>query len=112
MKVTKHLTKWYAQAGYALGMITVVYPAMAYAAIGGGGGTYPWDPTLTSLQADMQGPVAHTIVTAAVIGTGLMWGVSEHGTGIRKVSGVAFGGALALGATTFMNTAFAGGALF
>src|SRR5712691_4427592 len=65
-----------------------------------------WDPTLATLQADMQGPVAHTITTAAVIGTGLMWGVSEHGTGIRKVSGVAFGGALALGATVFMNAAF------
>ncbi len=110
MKVTKQLNKWLVRTNYGLGMVTVVWPAMAFAVVGAG--TMPWDPTLATLQADMQGPVAHTITTAAVIGTGLMWGVSEHGTGIRKVSGVAFGGALALGATVFMNAAFGAGALF
>ena len=35
-----------------------------------------------------------------------------YGTGIRKASGVAFGGALALGATAFMTAAFGAGALF
>ncbi len=109
MKAMK-VSKYKARLAYAFGMATVVWPALAHATIGGG--TMPWDPTLVKLQDDMQGTVAHTIVTAAVIGTGLMWGVSEHGTGIRKVSGVAFGGALALGAATFMNAAFGAGALF
>ena len=77
-----------------------------------GGGTLPWDATLTTLQTDLQGTVAHSITTAAVIGTGIMWGVSEHGTGIRKMSAVAFGGAAALGATTVMTTLFGAGALF
>lgn len=59
------------------------------------------------------GPVAHAITTAAIIGTGLMWSVSEHGTGVRKMSAVAFGGAAALGAATLMTTLFPlGGALF
>jgi type IV secretory pathway VirB2 component (pilin) len=107
--VTK-LRKWMARASYALGMVTIVWPAIAYAAIGGG--TLPWDQTLNTLQTDMQGPVAHTITTAAVIGTGIMWSVSEHGTGIRKMSAVAFGGAAALGATTVMTTLFGAGALF
>jgi type IV secretion system protein TrbC len=110
LETRKQTNKWMRRAGYGLGMATIVWPAMAIAAVAGG--TMPWDPTLTALQTDMQGPVAHTITTAAVIGTGLMWGVSEHGTGIRKVSGVAFGGALALGATVFMNAAFGAGALF
>lgn len=105
------LKKWVARASYALGMVTIVWPAMAYAAAAGGG-TLPWDQTLNTLQTDMQGPVAHSITTAAVIGTGIMWGVSEHGTGIRKMSAVAFGGAAALGATTVMTTLFTGGALF
>ena len=72
----KRITKWMARASYAFGMVTIVWPAMAYAA--GGGGTLPWDTTLNTLQTDLQGPVATSITTAAVIGTGLMWGVSEH----------------------------------
>ncbi len=68
---------------------------------------------LTTLQTDLQGPVAHAITTAAVIGTGIMWSVSEHGTGVRKMSSLAFGGACALGATQLMTTLFPmGGALF
>jgi type IV secretory pathway VirB2 component (pilin) len=111
LKATKRLNKWMARASYALGMVTVVWPAMAYAAAAGGG-VLPWDATLTTLQTDLQGTVAHSITTAAVIGTGIMWGVSEHGTGIRKMSAVAFGGASALGATTVMTALFGGGALF
>jgi len=49
----------------------------------------------------------------AIIGTGIMWSVSEHGTGVRKMSSLAFGGSCALGATQLMTTLFPlGGALF
>ena len=59
------------------------------------------------------GRVAHAVTTSAIIGTGIMWSVSEHGTGVRKMSAVAFGGSCALGATTLMTTLFPlGGALF
>ena len=77
------------------------------------GGALPWDAPLTTLQNDLQGPVAHAITTAAIIGTGIMWSVSEHGTGVRKMSSLAFGGSCALGATQLMTTLFPlGGALF
>jgi type IV secretory pathway VirB2 component (pilin) len=57
--------------------------------------------------------VAHAITTAAIIGTGIMWSVSEHGTGVRKMSSLAFGNSCALGATQLMTTLFPlGGALF
>ena len=80
---------------------------------GRGGGVLPWDAPLTTLQTDLQGPVAHAITTAAIIGTGITWAVSEHGTGVRKMSAIAFGGAAALGATTLMTALFpAAGALF
>jgi type IV secretory pathway VirB2 component (pilin) len=103
--------RWGARLGYALGIVTIALPARAMAAVGGG--TLPWDAPLTTLQTDLQGPVAHAITTAAIIGTGLMWSVSEHGTGVRKMSAIAFGGACALGATTLMTTLFpAAGALF
>jgi len=104
--------KWVSSIVYAYGIITFVWPVRAFAAIAAGG-ALPWDTPLTTLQTDLQGPVAHAITTAAVIGTGIMWSVSEHGTGVRKMSSLAFGGACALGATQLMTTLFPmGGALF
>ena len=96
---------------YASALLTIAWPARAFAAVAGG--TLPWDAPLTTLQNDLQGPVAHAITTSAIIGTGILWSVSEHGTGVRKMSAVAFGGSCALGATTLMTTLFPlGGALF
>jgi type IV secretory pathway VirB2 component (pilin) len=105
------LGKWAARLGYGVGLLTIAWPARVLAATAGG--TLPWDSTLTTLQTDLQGPVAHAITTAAIIGTGITWAVSEHGTGVRKMSALAFGGAAALGATTLMTALFpAAGALF
>ena len=113
LQVTRgSLGKWASRLSYAFGILTIVWPARAFAAIAAGG-ALPWDAPLTTLQNDLQGPVAHAITTAAVIGTGIMWSVSEHGTGVRKMSSLAFGGACALGATQLMTTLFPlGGALF
>src|SRR6201998_92724 len=113
MKRTKSwLTKWAPRLGYGVSVFTIALPARAFAAVAGGG-VLPWDQPLNTLQTDLQGPVAHAITTAAIIGTGLMWSVSEHGTGVRKMSAVAFGGSAALGAATLMTTLFPlGGALF
>ena len=95
---------------YAFGVLTVAWPARAFAAVAGG--ALPWDAPLTTLQNDLQGPVAHAITTAAIIGTGIMWSVSEHGTGVRKIV-ARIGGSCALGATQLMTTLFPlGGALF
>jgi type IV secretion system protein TrbC len=105
------LNKWAARCGYAFGVLTIAWPARLLAATAGG--TLPWDTPLTTLQNDLQGPVAHAITTAAIIGTGIMWSVTEHGTGVRKMSALAFGGSAALGATQLMTTLFPlGGALF
>ena len=71
------VTKRLKRLKYAVGMITIVWPALAHAAVTGGG-TLPWESTLNTLETSLQGPVAHTVTTAAVIGTGIMWGVSEH----------------------------------
>ena len=93
--------------------LTVLAPIKVYAAIAAGG-ALPWDQPLQTLQNDLQGPVAHAVTTAAIIGTGLTWAFSEHGTGVRKLSSMAFGGAAALGATQLMTALFplGGGALF
>ena len=106
------LVKWTARLSYAVGVLTIALPARAFAAAVGGG-VLPWDTPLTTLQTDLQGPVAHAVTTAAVIGAGLTWAFSEHGTGARKVSALAFGGAAALGATQLMTAIFPfAGALF
>lgn len=110
-RVKGSLQTWAARSAYAFGILTIAWPARAIAATTGG--ALPWDTPLTTLQNDLQGPVAHAITTAAIIGTGIMWSVTEHGTGVRKMSALAFGGSCALGATTLMTTLFPmGGALF
>ena len=76
LKMKTSLMKWSMRLSYAFGILTIVWPAYAVAAVGGG--ALPWDAPLTTLQNDLQGPVAHAVTTAAVIGTGLMWSVSEH----------------------------------
>src|ERR1700687_2461480 len=89
--------KFAARVGYAFGVLTIALPARAFAAAAAGG-ALPWGQPLTTLPTDLQGPVAHSITTAAIIGAGLTWAFSEHGTGARKMSALAFGGAAALGA--------------
>src|SRR5271155_3878059 len=113
MKGTKGwLVKWAPRLGYGFGILTIALPARAFAAVTGAG-VLPWDAPLNTLQTDLQGPVAHTITTAAIIGAGLTWAFSEHGTGARKISALAFGGAAALGAATLMTAIFPfAGALF
>jgi hypothetical protein len=63
------MRKWAARLGYAFGVLTIALPARAMAAVAGG--TLPWDAPLNTLQTDLQGPVAHTITTAAIIGAGM-----------------------------------------
>src|SRR5271166_4220239 len=116
MKTQKRIkrsgSKLAAHVSYAFGVLTIALPARAFAAAAAGG-ALPWDQPLTTLQTDLQGPVAHSITTAAIIGAGLTWAFSEHGTGARKMSALAFGGAAALGATQLMTAVFPfAGALF
>src|SRR5713226_329944 len=73
------------------------------------GPTMPWDTPLSTIRDSLSGTVAHILVTVAVITTGLIFAFTEAGTGARRLFGVAFGGALALGAITFMTAVgFAG----
>jgi type IV secretory pathway VirB2 component (pilin) len=76
-RIKSSLGKWATRAAYAYGVVTIAWPAKAFAAVAAGG-ALPWDQPLTTLQNDLQGPVAHAITTAAVIGTGITWAVSEH----------------------------------
>ena len=72
----------------------------------------PWDGPLLMILASLRGTVAHVLITVAVIVTGLVFAFTEHGSGARRLFGVAFGGALALGALSFMTAVGWAGATF
>jgi type IV secretory pathway VirB2 component (pilin) len=76
-KLKSSLMKWGVRLAYAGSVLTIALPARAFAAVAGGG-VLPWDQPLNTLQTDLQGPVAHAVTTAAIIGTGITWAVSEH----------------------------------
>jgi type IV secretory pathway VirB2 component (pilin) len=103
-KIFQTCAKWIRWIGYAYGLVTIVWPAQALATTGIG--VLPWDQPLNTIQTDLQGTVAHAATTIAVIAAGLTWTFSEHGTGARKMSAVALGGAGALGATQLITALF------
>ena len=72
----------------------------------------PWDGPLNVILASLSGTVAHVVITAGVVVTGLVFAFTEHGSGARRLFGLAFGGALALGALSFMTAVGWAGATF
>ena len=76
------------------------------------GPAMPWDGPLNTILGSLSGTVAHVLITVAVIVTGLVFAFTEHGSGARRLFGVAFGGALALGALSFMTAIGWAGATF
>jgi hypothetical protein len=112
MKGTKSWwMKWAPRLGYGVSLLSIALPARAIAAVASGG-TLTWDVSLDTFQTHLQGTVAHAVVAAAVIGSGITWVVSEDGP-VRKISAMAFGGAAAVASMTLMTVLFpAAGALF
>jgi len=112
MKGTKSWwMKWAPRLGYGVSLLSIALPARAFAAVAGSG-ALTWDDPLTTFQSDLQGTVAHAVVAAVIIGSGITWVVSEDGT-VRKISALAFGGAAAVASMTLMTVLFpAAGALF
>ena len=85
-------------------------PNISFAATSGP--SMPWDGPLTTVLNSLTGTIAHVLITAAVVATGLLFAFTEAGHGARKVFGVALGGALALGAISFMTSIGFAGAVF
>ncbi|HME70812.1 MAG TPA: TrbC/VirB2 family protein [Myxococcota bacterium] len=76
------------------------------------GAAMPWDAPLTTILDNLQGTVARVLITVAVVLTGLLFAFGEAGGAFKKVFGIAFGGALALGALTFLSALGFVGATF
>ena len=76
------------------------------------GPSMPWDGPLTVLLDNLQGTVARILVTVAVVITGLLFAFGESGGALRRVFGIAFGAAIALGALTVLSSLGFVGATF
>jgi type IV secretory pathway VirB2 component (pilin) len=81
------------------------FPVLAAAPAAAGSGL-PWEAPLDTILKSIQGPVARVFILVAIIITGLMAAFGEHGSGLRKVMGIAFGGSIVIGAVSFVTTLF------
>ena len=71
-----------------------------------GGSGLPWEAPLDKILNSMQGPVARVLILLSIIITGAMFAFGNHGEGFKKILGIACGGAIVLGAVSFMSTLF------
>lgn len=62
----------------------------------------PWTSSANNMRTAFTGPIATALIAVAVVITGLTFAFSE-GAGKRQLAGIAFGGAMAMGAIRFMN---------
>lgn len=88
----------------------LVTPSLALATTSGP--PMPWDAPLQTLLDNLQGTVARILVTVAVVVTGLLFAFGESGGAFRRVFGIAFGAAIALGALTVLTSLGFVGATF
>ncbi|MGA5726593.1 TrbC/VirB2 family protein [Ralstonia thomasii] len=70
------------------------------------GSGMPWEGPLDKILTSMQGPVARTFILLSMGITGIMMAFGEHGSGFKKVMGIAFGGSIVVGCISFANTLF------
>lgn len=66
----------------------------------------PWENPLQQLLASLQGPTAQAIIIGAIIIAGLALCVGEAGSFFRRSMAAVFGGAVAIGASTWAPALF------
>lgn len=66
----------------------------------------PWESPLRQLLASLQGPTAQAIIIGAIVIAGLALCVGEAGSFFRRAMAATFGGAVAIGASTWAPVLF------
>ena len=79
-------------AAIALGIILLPWPCFAQS---------PWERAASNLEATFTGPLARSLALVAIVIGGLMFMFGEGGAK-RQISGIVFGGGLALFAAQFL----------
>lgn len=82
-------------AGALAVALVVALPAMAFAQAS------PWERAANNLAATFTGPLARSLALVAIVIGGLMFMYGEAGAK-RQISGIVFGGGLALFAAQFL----------
>ncbi|MGT2457742.1 TrbC/VirB2 family protein [Cupriavidus basilensis] len=70
------------------------------------GSNMPWEGPLDKILTSIQGPVARTFLIISIIVTGLMMAFGEHGSGFKKLMGIACGGACVVAVVSFVSSLF------
>ncbi len=91
------LTRRVRSAGSLL-LALLLVPAVAFAQA-------PWERAASNLEASFTGPLARSLALVAIVIGGLMFMFGEGGAK-RQISGIVFGGGLALFAAQFLTWLF------
>lgn len=73
------------------------------------GGTMPWDNLLTTIQADITGPVATTVGVVACVVFGLSMAFGHEGSSMRRGMSILFGLAIAFTSASGILSIFGAG---
>ena len=65
----------------------------------------PWTASANNLKTAFTGPIVTALIAVAVVITGMFFAFSE-GQGKKQLTGLIFGGAMAMGAVRFMAWIF------
>jgi type IV secretory pathway VirB2 component (pilin) len=83
----------------ALAIVLLLTPSIALAQ------QSPWERAATNLELTFTGPLARSLALVAIVIGGLLFMFAEAGAK-RQISGIVFGGGLALFATQFLTWLF------
>jgi type IV secretory pathway VirB2 component (pilin) len=84
----------------ALALVTALQAETAHAQ------AMPWESPLRQLLASLQGPTAQAIIIGAIVIAGLSLCIGEAGSFFRRAMAATFGGAVAIGASTWALVLF------
>jgi type IV secretion system protein VirB2 len=91
--------------GALAGCLAMASPASATTTTG----TMPWDNILTTVQADLTGPVAVAIGVVACVVFGLSMAFGHEGSAMKRGMSILFGLAIAFSSTSGLLTIFGAG---
>lgn len=66
----------------------------------------PWESPLRQLLQSFQSTTAQILIIMAIIGAALAFAFGEAGSVFRRAAGIVFGGAIAIGASTWAPSLF------
>lgn len=84
----------------AVALLIIIIPSVALAQ------AMPWESPLRQLLQSFQTTTAQILIIMAIIGAALAFAFGEAGSIFRRAAGIVFGGAIAIGASTWAPALF------